>query len=174
MNFSLAKSVQVLQRTPAVISALLANLDEEWTTANEGENTWSPKEVVAHLILCEQSNWIVRAKIILADSPNRTFVPIDMSAHFDIANRHSLQELLDQFAALRKNSLDELNGFQLDEKDLMKTAIHPKLGEVNLQQLLATWVSHDLTHIVQIARVMAKQNKDHVGPFDTFLRIMKS
>jgi uncharacterized damage-inducible protein DinB len=174
MNFSLDRSLEILENTPRVLSSMLNNLSEDWTTTNEGENTWSPKEVIAHLIVCEKTNWIIRAKLILSDSPDKTFIPIDMVAHFKLSKNNSLQELLKEFSQLRENAIKELTRVKLEEADFMKTAIHPKLGEVNLQQVIATWVTHDLAHITQISRVMAKQNKENVGPFETFLRILKS
>lgn len=169
-----SKSLEVLQNTPQVLSAMLSNLSEGWTTTNEGENTWSTKEVVAHLIICEKTSWLVRAKIILSDTPHKTFAPIDMAAHFELSKNNSMQDLLKEFSRLRKNAIKELTSFKLEEAGMVKTAIHPKLGEVNLKQLIATWVTHDLAHIAQISRVMAKQNKENVGPFETFLRILKS
>ena len=174
MEFSLHKSSEILEGTPAVLSAMLINLSEDWIIANEGENTWSVKEVVAHLIICEKTNWLVRAKVILSDSRNKTFVPIDMKAHFELAKNNLLPNLLLEFKQLRESNLKELINLQLSENDLKKSAIHPKLGEVNLQQLLATWVAHDLSHIAQISRVLAKQYKEHVGPFITFLRILNA
>ncbi len=164
---------QVLDNTPSVISALLNNLSEDWTTKNEGENTWTAKEVVAHLIVCEETNWLVRAKIILSENLKPPFVPIDMVAHVKMAQGTSLEDLLKKFRELRENSIKEVKSFNLWEIDLTKTAIHPVLGEVSLQQLFATWATHDLTHIAQIARVIAKQNRDDVGPFITYLNILK-
>lgn len=174
MEFSLTNSFQILENTPSVISALLNNLSDDWTTKNEGGNTWTAKEVVAHLIVCEETNWLVRASIILSDSQDKTFVPIDMTTHVEMAQNNSLQDLIKKFRELRESSMKEIKAFNLQETNLKKTAIHPKLGEVNLKQLIATWVTHDLTHIAQISRVMAKQNKDNVGPFATFLSILKS
>ena len=155
MNFSLDKSIEVLQNTPHFTSALLQNLSPDWTTKNEGESTWNAKEVLAHLIVCEETDWIPRARIILSESSSKTFTPIDMEAHFAIAKNNTLEELLKEFKKLRKQSIIELLGYNLNENDYKRTAIHPKIGEVNLQQLIATWVTHDLTHIAQIVRVIA-------------------
>lgn len=174
MKFSLNKSLEILENTPFVLSALLNNLSEEWTSTNEGSNTWTAKEVVAHLIVCEETDWLPRAKIILSNHQDKTFTPIDMVAHFEIAKNKPLKDLISDFKRLRENGINEIKAFSLQETDLKKTAIHPKLGEVNLQQLIATWVTHDLTHIAQISRIMAKQNKENVGAFVTFLNILNS
>jgi uncharacterized damage-inducible protein DinB len=172
MKFSLNKSLEILQATPNVLGVMLNDLSDDWIIANEGENTWSAKEVLAHLIICERTNWLVRVKIMLSDSIVKTLVPIDMAAHFELAKNSLLPNLLNEFKQLRDSSIKELNYLQLGENCLQKTAIHPTLGEVNLQQLIATWVTHDLSHITQISRVLAKQNKEHVGPFVTFLKIL--
>lgn len=165
--------MDVLERTPGVLFSMLDGLDDEWTSSNEGENTWTAKEVVAHLIICEKTNWLVRTKIILSDATEKSLMPIDMQGHFQLASSNSTHELLTQFAELRDSSIKELSNLNLEEQDFIKTAVHSKLGVVNLQQLIATWVTHDLTHIAQVARVMAKQNAEQVGPFETFLRILK-
>jgi len=172
MEFSLDKSLQLLERTPSVLSTWLPDLDEDFILNNEGENTWNVKEVLAHLIVCEKTNWIVRAKIILAQNPDLNFTPIDMNAHFELAKTVSLSDLLNNFTELRTESIEELKDFNLNDADFSKTANHPVLGTVNLQQLLSTWVSHDLSHISQIARIMAMQNKENIGPFITFLKFL--
>jgi uncharacterized damage-inducible protein DinB len=172
MNFSFDKNLTMLENTPQALFALLNNLSNEWVIANEGENTWTIQEVVAHLIICEETNWLPRVKIILSKDSSKTFVPIDMQAHFELAKNNTLADLLLTFSKLRQNSLQELKAFQLQPKDFEKTAIHPSLGEVNLQQLLSTWLTHDMTHIVQIARIIAKQNKESVGKFKAYLKIL--
>ncbi|WP_026462519.1 DinB family protein [Adhaeribacter aquaticus] len=174
MQFSLSKSLEVLERTPQVLFSMLNNLSSQWIEANEGENTWTPKEIVAHLIICEKTNWLTRAKIILSDSTDKILSPIDMMGHFDLAKNSSLQDLLKGFSRLRECSLDELKKLSSDESSLQKTAMHPKVGEVSLQQLIATWVTHDLSHITQISRVMARQQKEQVGPFEVFLKILNA
>ena len=173
MKFSLHKSLEILENTPAVISALLNNLTDEWTTTNEEDNTWNPMEVVAHLIVCEKTDWLPRVKIILSHLEDKTFVSINMTAHFDIAKSNSMKDLIKEFKQLRESGIKEIKAFNLQEADLRKIAIHPTLGEVNLQHLFATWVVHDLTHIAQISRVIAKQNKENVGAFAPFLNILK-
>lgn len=166
--------MEILENTPSVISALLNNLSDEWTIFNEGENTWTAKEVVAHLIVCEESDWLPRTKIIISDNQDKTFLPVDMIAHFAIASNKPLQDLILDFQQLRESTLNEIKTLNLQDTDFNKSGIHPKLGEINLQQLIAAWVTHDLTHIAQISRVMAKQNKENVGAFATFLSILRS
>jgi len=174
MNFSLNSTLQILESTPGVLKAWLTQLNDEWTKNNEGENTWSAKDIVAHLIICEKTNWLVRAKIILSQDSEKILVPIDMSAHFDSSRNTTLNDLIKNFTELREASVKELKSFNLDEDDLQKTAQHPTLGEVKLQQLLSTWTAHDLCHIAQISRVMAKQYKENVGPFIKFLRFINN
>lgn len=171
MKFSLEKSLEILERTPNVISAMLQNLSEHWTNYNEGENTWTAKEVVAHLIICEETDWLPRIKIIL-NSPETVFSPIDMQAHFKIAKDNELQTLLNQFEEHRKLGLNELKSFELSDSDFLKTGIHPKCGAVTLQQVISTWVAHDMSHIAQIARIIAKQNSELVGSFKQYLKIL--
>ncbi|MFY9309165.1 MAG: DinB family protein [Bacteroidia bacterium] len=173
MTFTLNKQLEILEKTPEVISILLYDLSNDWTMSNEGGNTWTAKEVVAHLIDCEKTNWIPRVRIVLSDKRDKTFIGINMTAHFEISKNNSLHDMLNQFKHLRKNGIEELKAYNLQEKDFEKTANHPAIGEVNLQQLISTWTSHDLTHIAQIARVIAKQNKPLVGRFIEYLNILK-
>ncbi|HEX8548050.1 MAG TPA: DUF1572 family protein [Cytophagaceae bacterium] len=168
------KKLEILERTPDVLDALLEGLCPDWIMANEGENTWNAKEVLAHLIVCDQTNWMVRMKIILSQDAVRQLVPIDMTAHFELSKSRSLNDLLKQFRELRAHNLMELNILNLQEADFLKTARHPKLGEVNVQQLIATWATHDLSHITQISRVLAKLNKNDVGPFQLHLKILNT
>jgi hypothetical protein len=173
MQFTLSKSLEILERTPMLLEVMLSGISEEWITGNEGENTWSPKQVVAHLIVCEKTDWIVRAKVILSESSQKTFIPIDMTAHFEMAESYSLIELLKEFKEQRTSNIKILNEFHVQETDLLKTAIHPRLGEVNLQQLIAAWTTHDLSHLTQITRVMAKQNRQNIGRFSEFMSVFK-
>lgn len=166
------KSMEIIANTPAVISAMLHNLDGEQVNRSEGENTWTAKEVVAHLVVIEETDWLPRIRIILTEGVQKPFAPVDMQAHFEPARNNSMQELLNQFAVLRSKSIEELNGFNLQESDLLKPGLHPVIGEVTLQQLLATWVTHDLSHIAQVARILAKQHKMEVGGFKKYLRIL--
>lgn len=172
MENSIRKSLEIIENTPAVISAMLGKLGDEWVNCSEGENTWTSKEVVAHLVVIEETDWLPRIRIVLTEGVQKTFAPVDMQAHFAIAQNNSMQELLDQFARLRKQSIEEFKGFNLQASDLLKTGLHPVIGEVTLQQLLATWVTHDLSHIAQVARVLAWQHKTDVGGFKKYLRIL--
>jgi hypothetical protein len=174
MKFSLEKLLVILENTPAVISTLLDSLDDEWIMAKESENTWTVKDVVAHLIVCEQTNWIPRAQIILSEEQERVLTTVDMNVHFEMAQGNTLENLIELFKNSRKSSLNTLKGFNLQDKDFDKIAIHPKIGEVTLKQLISTWATHDLTHLTQITRIMAKQNKENVGAFESFLNILKS
>lgn len=170
MMFDLDKSVQILAQTPAVLSAMLANLDDDWVKNNEGGESWSPFDVLGHLIHGERTDWIARAQIILDDHrTDKRFAPFDRFAMFSESRGKSLPELLDTFAALRRQNLEQLQQMNITTDTLSKTGIHPAFGEVTLEQLLATWVVHDLGHIAQISRVMAKQYADAVGPWQAYL-----
>lgn len=171
MKFSINKSLEILYNTPESVMSLLSGISEEWVNSNEGESTWTVKEVVAHLIVCEETDWLPRIRIIL-NNPDTIFVPIDMQLHFSLAQNHSLKELLTMFKNLRQSGLAELRKYDLSKNNLQKTGIHPVLGEVTLQQLISTWVTHDMTHLAQISRIIAKQNKEHVGGFKQYLRIL--
>jgi hypothetical protein len=173
MKFSIQKSFEILESTPFVLSAFLNPLSKEWTDVNEGDKTWTVKEVIAHLIVCEETDWLPRARIILSERVNKLFDPIDMNAHFVLAQKYSLDELLKTFQQRRVEGLIQIKLLNLQDEDFKKSATHPALGEITLQQLIATWVTHDLTHIAQIARVMAKQNKENVGAFVAYLKILK-
>lgn len=166
------KSVQVLERTPAVLRVLLTGLHDDWVMNNEGAETFSPFDVLGHLIFGEKTDWVPRAKIILEYGTEKTFVPFDRFAQFRESEGKSLKELLDEFESLRIENIDWLRSQQLTEADLDKKGMHPVLGEVTMRNLLATWVVHDLTHIAQVTRVMAKQYKDELGPWPEFFRIL--
>lgn len=173
MNFDLATGIVVLERTPATLRALLAELPAEWTTPNEGPDTWSPFDIVGHLIHGERTDWIPRAEIILAQETGRSFTPFDRLAQFRESKGKSLAQLLEEFADLRAKNLATLRGWRLTDAQLSLEARHPELGPVTMRQLLATWVAHDLGHLSQITRVMAKQYRDAVGPWRRYLGIME-
>ncbi len=173
MRFDLEKSIAVLERTPAVLRSLLSGLPDDWTTGTEGPDTWSPYDVVGHLIHGERTDWMARLRIILGDGPDRTFVPFDRFAQFEESRGRSLAQLLDDFAEARAASLIQLRALALTESDLDRTGIHPTFGTVTARQLLSTWTVHDLDHVVQISRVMAKQLGSEVGPWVEFLRIVR-
>ena len=151
---------------------MLNALGPAWTEANEGPDTWSPYVVVGHLIHGERTDWIPRAQIILAQSTDRRFTPFDRFAQFRESEGKSLSELLEEFARLRASNLTTLVGWQLTDAQLALEGEHPELGTVTLRQLLATWVAHDLGHIAQIARVMAKQYREEVGPWRAYLPVL--
>jgi hypothetical protein len=172
MEFELSAGVEVLERTPATLRALLAGLSPEWTAATEGPETWSPYDVVGHLIHGERTDWIPRARIILEQGANRRFEPYDRFAQFRESEGKSLAELLDELATLRAENLTVLRGWRLTDEHLALEGDHPAFGSVTLRQLLATWVVHDLGHIVQISRVMAKQYRGAVGPWREYLKVV--
>ena len=162
----------MLRRTPAVLDALLRDLPEGWVAAHEGGETWSPYDVIGHLIHGEQTDWLPRARIILDHGEQRAFDKFDRFAQFAASEGRTLPTLLDEFAARRQESLRGLASLGLTEADLERRGRHPELGAVTLRQLLSTWVAHDLDHIVQIARVLARQYSDEVGPWRAYLRII--
>jgi hypothetical protein len=172
LNFDLAHAIAVLRRTPAVIAALLADIDTSWARANEGPETFSPFDVVGHLIEGEHTDWIVRAEIIRRGDPTETFAPYDRFGHWEKNKQRTLSSLLEEFAVLRRRNVDTLQSWNLTEAELALTATHPRLGVVSLRQLLSTWVVHDLGHIAQVTRVMAKHYKDDIGPWSAFLPIV--
>jgi hypothetical protein len=172
MNFDLAVGLSVLERTPDTLRALLAGLPPAWTEGTEGPDTWSPYVIVGHLIHGERTDWIPRAEIILAQGPQRRFTPFDRFAQFRESEGKPLEQLLDEFARLRARNLKTLAGWHLTEAQLELTGEHPELGPVTLRQLLATWVAHDLGHVSQTTRVMAKQYRDAIGPWRAYLSIM--
>lgn len=173
-EFSLAAGVPLLARTPSVLRSWLENLPAEWTQANEGPGTWSAYEIVGHLNHGERTDWIPRAMIILAQGEQRRFEPFDRFAQRRESEGKSLRDLLDDFAALRAANLVTLDGWRLTDDQLAWQGIHPAFGAVTLRQLLATWVAHDLNHIAQVARVMANQYREAVGPWREYLGVMKA
>ena len=172
MDFDLTKGVAVLERTPATLRALLSGLPDGWTTPNEGPDTWSPYDIVGHLIHGERTDWIARSEVILAQGENRRFTPFDRFAQFRDSQDKSLAQLLDEFERLRKKNLATLHGWRLTERELSLEGEHPELGRVTLRQLLATWVAHDLGHLSQLTRVMAKQYREAIGPWRQYLTVM--
>jgi hypothetical protein len=172
MRFRLDDAAAVLERTPAALRALLGGLPEAWTAPNEGPETFSAFDNVGHLIHGERADWIPRARLILAQGARRTFAPFDRLAHREESRGRTLAELLDEFAALRAENLATLRGWRLGGRELALEGEHPALGAVTLGQLLATWAAHDLGHVAQIARVMAKQYRDAVGPWRAYLPVM--
>ncbi|MEQ8523154.1 DinB family protein [Gracilimonas sp.] len=173
MKFNLEHSIEILQRTPAILNEMLSNLPSEWTSANEGPNIWSPFDVVGHLIHGEKTDWIPRMKIILSSQTDKTFQPFDRFAQFEESKGKSLEQLLEEFKNLRNANIEQLKNQKLGSGDFEKKGFHPDFGEVNLSQLLSSWVVHDLNHIAQISRVMANRYKSEVGPWVNYLGILK-
>jgi hypothetical protein len=172
VNFDLTSGTAVLARTPQVLRALVGGLPTEWTDATEGPETWSAYVIVGHLIHGERTDWIPRARLILAQGAQRRFTPFDRFAQFRESEGKSLLQLLDEFARLRTDSLATLAEWRLTDAQLDLRGEHPEFGPVTLRQLLATWVAHDLGHVAQVARVMAKQYREAVGPWRAYLPVM--
>ena len=173
MAFSLKRSVEILERTPDVLYTMVYGISDYWTQHNEGGETWSVFDVVGHLIHGEKADWVTRAEIILSENPDKKFAPFDRLAQFEESKGKTLAQLLEEFKLLRKKNIERLLSKNLTKKDFDKTGIHPSFGEVKLSQLLSTWVAHDLDHISQVARVMAKQYREDVGPWIEYLKILK-
>jgi DinB family protein len=171
-DLRLDEAVAVLERTPSAVSALLDGAPETFVRATEGEGTWSPYDVVGHLVHGERADWIERARHILSGDP-RPFAPFDRTAQFRESEGKTLAELLADFKELRSRNVAELKGLNLGDGDLKRTGQHPDFGEVTLGQLLAAWVVHDLDHVAQIARTMAKVYTDAVGPWAAYLSILR-
>ncbi|MFL5539860.1 MAG: DinB family protein [Longimicrobiaceae bacterium] len=172
MEFDLTQGIAVLERTPQVLWAMLSGLPPAWTEADEGPETWSPYVILGHLIHGERTDWIARARIILEQGPDRRFTPYDRFAQFHESQGKSLAALLDEFEQLRAENLETVAEWRLTEAQLALEGEHPEFGPVTLRQLLATWVAHDLGHIAQTARVMAKQYREAVGPWRAYLPVM--
>jgi hypothetical protein len=170
----LDESLAVLTRTPDTLNALLRGLPEPWTTATDGPSTWSAHTVIGHLVHCETVDWMPRLDIILRHGPSRPFDPVDREAQFpEDSARKPLAVLLDEFTALRRQSLARLHALDLQPEHFELQGTHPTLGPVTLRQLLATWTAHDLAHLLQITRTMARRYKQEVGPWAEFLSVMK-
>ena len=172
MDFALAASTDVLARTPATLRAILADLPEPWIRGREGPDTFNPFDVVGHLIDGEETDWIPRARIILARGPDPRFEPYDRFRHWKRNVGRTLSELLEEFARLRATNLDLLRSWKLTDGQLELRGVHPTFGPVTLRQLLAAWVVHDLGHVAQVTRVMAKQYREAVGPWVPFMPVL--
>ena len=172
MSFNLNEAIAVLERTPASLRAMLHGLPAKYTEADEGPDTWNPIAVVGHMIHGEDADWITRARMILEVGTREEFEPFDRQAQFKKFPGWPMDKLLDTFAARRAANITTLRSWRLSPQDLQRKGRHPALGEVTLENLLATWVAHDLGHIAQIARVMAKQHTDDVGPWKQYLPVL--
>ncbi len=173
MNFSLYRTIEVLEQTPETLMRLTKGLSPFWTTMNEGGDTWSVFDVVGHLLHGDKTDYLTRVKIILSNNIDKKFGPFDRFARYETSKGMTLIELLKEFKSVREYNLQQLKLLKISASDLSKTGIHPTFGTVTLHQLLSTWVVHDLDHISQIARIMAKQYKDETGPWIEYLRILK-
>lgn len=172
MDFDLDDAIRILERTPALLRTWLADLPDAWIRADEGPDTWSPFDVVGHLVDGDDTDWMTRVRRILGPPEERRFEPYDRFRHLERNRGRTLAELLDAFTTLRAENLRALAALDLGPTDLERTGIHPEFGEVTLAQLLATWVAHDLGHSAQIARVLAKQYRTAVGPWTAYLPIL--
>jgi DinB superfamily len=170
---SLTETVALLIRTPAALDALLRGLPDRWALSNEGKDTWSPFDIVGHLIFGERTDWMPRVRIILQSGETRPFDPFDRFAQEKESQDKSLEQLLDTFARLREENLAELRALNLKPQDLQRRGRHPELGVVTLSQLLATWAVHDLTHLHQLSRVLAHQYREAVGPWSVYLGVLR-
>ncbi len=173
MSFDLKKSIEILERTPLVLEVMLVGLSEQWIHTNEGPETWSPYDILGHLIYGEKTDWIPRMEVILSGKADTPFESFDRHAQFKENQHMTVNQLLNEFKILRKQNIDLLRSKKLTPAELVLKGKHPAFGSVTLSQLLATWVVHDLNHISQIARVMAKQYKTEVGPWIEYLKILK-
>jgi uncharacterized damage-inducible protein DinB len=172
MEFSIDQSLALLARTPATLHALLRELPDEWTHANEGPSTWSAFDVIGHLIHGEQTDWLVRTRLILEHGESRAFDRFDREAQFRESEGKSLPQLLDEFARLRAENLADLRALNLTPEQLALRGRHPALGTVTLSELLATWAVHDMTHLHQIVRILAHQYRNSVGPWGKYLGVL--
>ena len=173
MEHNLEHTISILARTPAALNALLRDLPEVWTLGKEGGGTWSATEVVGHLIHADRTDWIPRARVVLNFGEGRTFEAFDRWGHVRESQGKTLGELLDEFGRVRSETLGELRGLNLRQEDFDRRGRHPALGAVTLSQLLATWAVHDLNHLHQIARIMAHQYREAVGPWSGYLGVLQ-
>jgi hypothetical protein len=173
VNFQLEEAIEILERTPKTLTHLLSGLSELWITCNEGEATWSAFDVVGHLIEGEKNNWIPRIQMIISKGETEAFPLFDRFRHLHQNLEKTMEQLLSEFAELRQKNIEKLRSFIHSDTNFEKTGLHPDLGIVKLRELIATWVVHDLSHIAQITRVMAKRYQQDVGPWKAYLRIIK-
>ncbi len=176
-EFDLPQTIAILARTPAALDSMLRGLPDIWVRGNEGlskdgKDSWSPFDIVGHLIVGEQTDWMPRVHVILEHGQARPFDPFDRFAQERESQGKSLEQLLDEFARLRKENLSALRALNLQTRDLSRRGTHPALGVVTLGQLLATWGGHDLTHLHQVTRVMAHQYREAVGPWRDYLGVL--
>jgi hypothetical protein len=164
--------LELLERTPSSLLSLVSGLSDEWLLADEGSGTWSPWDVIAHLTDLERTDWLTRTKIILEHGRGRPFDPVDRTAFRTAFQGRSVESLLEEFATLRRDNIQTVRGLDLGPDQLALHGAHPTLGDVVLSELLAAWVVHDLNHLAQIVRVMAKQYDSAVGPWKEYLPLL--
>ena len=174
MKFTVDKSLEILERTPKVLITMLQDISADWTSPNEGGDSWSVYDIIGHLIHGENTDWVPRTEIILSENSDKKFTPFDRFAQFEDSKGKTLNQLLKEFKMLRERNIEQLRSKKITDKNLEEIGIHPAFGNVTLSQLLSTWVVHDLNHIAQISRVMAKQYRVEVGPWTEYLRILQS
>ena len=172
MEFQLEQAINILSRTPGTLNSMLRSAPAEWTMCNEGPDTWSPYDILGHLIHGEETDWIPRARIILEHGEAKAFEPFDRFAQFEKSKGKSPGELLDEFEALRKENLAALEQMKITSDQLARRGTHPEFGKVTLSELLAAWVAHDLSHVAQTVRVMCKQYSESVGPWREYMPIL--
>lgn len=172
VKFELDKAIEILERTPGTIRAFLNDLSNDWIYENEGDNSWSPFDIIGHLIHGEKTDWIVRCDIILNNNATNRFEEFDRFAQFENSKGKTMNELLNEFEDFRKANISKLKSFNISSNEMKLKGIHPEFGTVSLEQLLSTWVVHDLDHLSQISRVMASQYKDLIGPWRAYLGIL--
>jgi uncharacterized damage-inducible protein DinB len=173
MKFQIEEAIEILSQTPVVVKSLLENLSDDWIKSESNAESWSAFDIVGHLIHGEETDWIPRAELILAQGENTTFEPFDRFAQFEKSKGKTLNELIENFAASRAKSLRKLREMNLTEEKLQLKGIHPELGEVTIEQLLATWTVHDLGHIKQLVTVLARKYAENVGAWKQYLSILQ-
>ncbi len=171
--FALDEAITILARTPGIVDTLLRGLPPAWVRADEGDETWSPLDVVGHLTHADRTNWLPRLRTILESGETVSFSAFDRFASIEESGRRSLADLLDEFARVRVKSVDALTRLRLSTADLDRRGQHPAFGVVTLRQLIATWVTHDFDHLMQITRVLGRQYSAEVGPWRAYLRVVK-
>jgi len=172
LNFTPTQCIEILERTPTVLTSMLQGLSEEWIFSKKEESSWTPYDIIGHLIHGERTDWVPRMELILSNYPDKTFEPFNMTAHEEASKGKSLRELLFQFQYLREINVDIVRAYNLSDEQLKLKGIHPEFGSVTLKELLATWAAHDLAHISQISTVLAHQYKTDVGPWKQYLGIL--
>ncbi|WP_026571916.1 DinB family protein [Sediminibacillus terrae] len=173
MNFQMKEAIEVLERTPHTVEAFLSGLSSSWLHCNEGEGTWTAFDVVGHLVEAEKTNWIPRIKTILAQGVDTSFPDFDRFSHLNQSTEKNIDQKLEEFKTLRGENISTVQKLVVSDEQFEWTGTHPAFGEVKLRELLSTWVVHDLTHIAQIVRVMAKHYRTDVGPWQEYLGILK-